>query len=167
MIKLLKLLFIFTLSIGFWGCSSSEKNLNTPEGLFELAKKFENSDRYQVAIQRYNELRTKFPYSSYAVQAELAIADVHYKNKDFAEAQISYQNFRELHPRHAQIDYVIYQTGMSYYEQLPETFDRDVTLANDAIYNFNDLIKRFPSSEHIIKAKEFREKAFTMLRSCN
>lgn len=161
--KMLKLLFIFLMSGLFVACSGIDRKLDTPEELFAYAQELDAADRYQAAIQRYSEVKNKFPYSSYATMAELAVADAQFKNQDYAEAQISYQNFRELHPKHARIDYVIFRIGLSYYKQLPETFDRDITLANDAIYNFNELIKRFPSSEHLAEAQEHRRKAFVML----
>lgn len=146
-----------------FSCSSADKVGETAEEAFKYAKEFDEDDRYQVAIQRYTDVKNRFPYSTYATMAELAIADVQFRSESYAEAQVSYQNFRELHPRHARIDYVIFQTGMSYYQQLPETFDRDITLANDAIYSYNELIRRFPSSEYYQQAQEYRRKAFTML----
>lgn len=161
--KILKLLFIFTISILFNSCASEEKNANTPEGLFKIAKEYDDAERFEVAVQKYTEVKNKFPYSSFATLAELAIADTHYKRESYPEAQISYQNFRDLHPKHPKIDYVIYKTGMSYFEQLPDTIDRDLTLANDAIYSFNEIIKSYPKSEYSKEAKEKREKAFIML----
>lgn len=161
--KMLKLLFIFVISNILFACASDDKRGDTPEEAFKIAKDYENSDRYIIAIQRYLDVKNKFPYSSYATLAELAIADVHYKSEDYAEAQVAYQNFKEFHPKHPKIDYVIFRTGLSYYMQLPESIDRDLTLANDAIYSFNELIKRFPSSEFFAEAQDYRRKAFTML----
>lgn len=160
----LKLLFIFsTILFILNACSSLETDSDTPEGLFKIAQEFEKADRAQVAIQKYNEVKNRFPYSSLATTAELAVADLYYKIESYAEAQVSYQNFRDLHPKHAKIDYVVFQIAMSFYQQLPETVDRDLTLANDAIYHFNELIKSYPNSEHVAKAKEMREKSFEML----
>ena len=159
----MKLLFIFIFFNFLLSCASDEKKADTPEAAFKIAKDFEDSEHYQVAILRYTEVKNKFPYSSYATEAELAIADVHYKNEDYPEAQISYQNFRELHPKHPKVDYVIFRTGMSYFLQLPETIDRDITLANDAIYSFNEIIKKYPSSQYYTEAQDYRRKALTML----
>lgn len=161
--KTLKLLFIFTLVTSVFACSSEEKNADTAEAAFKIAKDYEDADRYQVAIQRYLDVKNKFPYSSLATEAELAIADVHFKSEDYPSAQVSYQNFREFHPKHAKVDYVIFRTGMSYYQQLPDSIDRDLSLANDAIYAFNELIKKFPNSSYFQEAQEYRRKAFTML----
>lgn len=161
--KILKLLFILSVVLGFSGCSTSEHSADTPEGAFKIAQDYEKADRFQIAIQRYLDVKNKFPYSSLATEAELAIADIHYKTEDYVEAQIAYQNFREFHPKHPKSDYVVFRTGMSYYQQLPDSIDRDLTLANDAIYNFNELIKKYPSSEYLAETQEFRRKAFAML----
>jgi len=161
--KTLKLLFIFTILSFVFGCASDEKNADTPEGAFKIAKEYEDAERFEVAIQKYSDVKNKFPYSSYATAAELAIADVQYKRESYPEAQIAYQNFRDLHPKHQKIDYVVFRTGMSYYLQLPETIDRDLSLATDAIYSFNELIKSYPNSEFYKEAKEKREQAYIML----
>lgn len=161
--KRLKLLFILTMSLFVFSCSSEEKVADTAEAAFKIAQDYEKADRYQIAIQKYADVKNKFPYSSLATEAELAIADIHYKAEDYVDAQVSYQNFREFHPKHSKIDYVIFRTGMSYYQQLPDSIDRDLTLANDAIYSFNELIKKYPNSEFYKEAQEKREKAFTML----
>lgn len=161
--KILKSLFIFTVCGLFLGCSSKEKNANTPEGLFQIAKEYEDAERYEIALQKYADVKNKFPYSSLATASELAIADVHYKRESFAEAQIAYQNFRDLHPKHPKIDMVIFKTGMSFYQQLPDSVDRDLILANDAIYHFSEVIKSYPKSEFIIEAKEKRDKCYVML----
>ncbi|MBC7420926.1 MAG: outer membrane protein assembly factor BamD [Bdellovibrio sp.] len=161
--KSLKLLFILTVFQFFVGCASDNSKTETPEGAFKFAKEFEDADRYEIAIQKYADVKNKFPYSSYAVLAELAIADVQYKRESYAESQIAYQNFRELHPKHVKIDFVLYRIGMSYFLQLPDTIDRDLSLAQDAIYSFNEVIKTYPNSEHLKDAREYREKAYVML----
>jgi outer membrane protein assembly factor BamD len=161
--KLLKFLFILFLGSYISGCSTVDKNPSTAEEAFKIAQDYEKADRYQIAIQRYTDVKNKFPYSSLATEAELAIADVHYKAEDYADAQISYQNFREMHPKHPKSDYVLFRTGMSYYQQLPETIDRDLTQANDAIYNFNELIKKYPASTYLAEAQDYRNKAYSML----
>ncbi len=161
--KIPKLFIIFILLLLIEGCSTVEKDPSTAEEAFKIAQDYEKADRYQIAIQRYTDVKNKFPYSSLATEAELAIADVHFKSEDYSDAQISYQNFRELHPKHAKSDYVVFRTGLSFYQQLPETIDRDLTLANDAIYSFNELLKKFPDSPYKAEADEYRKKAYSML----
>lgn len=160
----LKLFGLLSLiSIFGFGCASEEKNLNTPEGMFAHAKEFDDAERYDLAIQKYSDVRNKFPYSQLATDAELAVADVYYKKESFQEAQLSYQNFRDLHPKHPRIDYVIYKTAMSYFMQLPDTIDRDLSSGADAIYHFNEVIKLFPKSEYAKESLENRDDTFRRL----
>lgn len=144
-------------------CASDEKKTDTAESTFNVAQEYEKDERYEEAIKKYADVKNKYPYSQYATKAELAIADVYYKEESYGEAQINYQTFRELHPTHPQIDYVIFRTGLSFYQQLPETIDRDLSLANDAIAAFDEVIQRFPKSEFVAEAKEKKESALKKL----
>lgn len=100
------------LSLGLSGCSSSEKTASTPEGLLAIAKEYEEDDRYEEAIRRYQEVRSKFPYSPQALEAELAVADVYYKQESYPESQTAYQSFRDLHPKHPKSAYVHFRIAM-------------------------------------------------------
>lgn len=159
---LLIFLSVFTLQI-LTACSSEEKKSDTPEGLFAIAQEYEKDERYEDAVRKYTDVKNKFPYSAMAVKAELAIADVQFKEESYSEAQLSYATFRELHPKHPQIDYVIFRIGLSYFNQLPETIDRDLTLAHDAINHFNEVIKNYPNSTYVAEATEKRNQAIKKL----
>ncbi|MFP5518330.1 MAG: outer membrane protein assembly factor BamD [Bdellovibrionia bacterium] len=163
MIKALRVITAGFLLLILSSCASTDRDASTPEGAFAIAQDFENRDRYEEAIRRYNEIRNKFPYSNFATRAELAVADVYYKQESFGEAQIAYQNFKELHPRHAQIDYVQFRIGMSFFKQLPPTIDRDLSLARDAVLAFSDFLKLYPNSAYVAEATEHRTKTIRML----
>lgn len=163
MLKTLRVIIIFAALGTLISCASTERNSDTPEGAFAIAEEFDKSERYEEALRRYTEVKNKFPYSNFATKAELAIADVYYKQESYAEAQVSYQMFKELHPTVPNSDYVQFRIGMSYFQQLPPTIDRDLSLANDAILNLSDLIKKYPNSEYVKEAKEKRTAAIKML----
>ncbi|WP_413289603.1 outer membrane protein assembly factor BamD [Bdellovibrio sp. HCB337] len=159
-LKFLPLLLVFS---GLIACSSMDKKSDTPEGAFALAEEFDKDERYEEALRRYTEVKNKFPYSNFATKSELAIADVYFKQESYPEAQVSYQAFRELHPKHPQVDYVMFRVGMSYYNQLPSTLDRDLTVAQDVISSFDEFIKRFPTSQYTKEAGEKRTETLKML----
>ena len=154
---------MFPLFLTLSGCNSADKVHDRPEDLFSEAQEYEKGERYEEAIKRFTELKNRFPYSHYATRAKLAIADCYYKQESYAEAQVSYQSFREMHPRHAQIDEVVFKIGMSYYKQLPETIDRDLSVAKDAISHFDELLANYKNSEFIKEARESRASALKML----
>lgn len=161
--KKFRYLALLVIPLFFMACSGTDELPDDPAELFAEAQRYENDERYEEALRRYNDLKNRFPYSNYAVRAKLALGDVYYKQESFAEAQVSYQTFRELHPRHPQTDYVIFRTGMSYFQQLPSSIDRDLTLAHDAISSFDELKRAFPRSSHIKEAQEKRGEALRML----
>ncbi len=158
-VKYILFLFIFIIS----ACSGLEKDSSTPEKALAYAEEFDKNERYEESIRLYNEVKNKFPYSHVATKAELAVADVYFKQESFAEAQVSYQLFRELHPKHAQIDYVIFQTGNSFFQQLPDSIDRDLSQAQDAIKSYDELVKLYPESKYVAEAKKNRAKTYQMI----
>jgi outer membrane protein assembly factor BamD len=125
-------------------------------GAFGLAKQLEDDERFEEALPQYRDVKNRFPYSKYAVLAELQMAEIYYKKEDFAQAQGAYQLFKELHPRHPKIDYVTFKIGESLYMQLPSTVDRDMTQAPGAIKEFEVLMRDFPNSPHVPEAKKRR-----------
>lgn len=146
------------------GCSSSpEYDTSTPEGGFKLGEKYEKDERYEEAITQFTQLKNKFPYSKLAPDAELKVADINYMREDFAEAQIAYQTFKDLHPTHPKSDYVTFRLGMSFFKQLPPTIDRDLSIANKAILYFDEVIQSYSKSAFVAEAKDYRSKANKML----
>jgi outer membrane protein assembly factor BamD len=147
-------MFLF---LTFTGCSSADKkDPETAEALFERAKELDRNGRTEEAILKFQEVKNKFPYSKLAIEAELAAAEVSYKEENYAEAQVAYQLFRDLHPKHSQIPQVIYQLAMSIYLQIPDSIDRDLSITQSAIDTFSELINQYPDFEHVAEAKDKR-----------
>jgi outer membrane protein assembly factor BamD len=159
------LLFIaFGSTAGLVACSSAPVgDPNTPEGMFKIGEELEKDDRYEEAITKFNELKNKHPYSRYATDAELKVADIQYKKEAFIESQTSYQLFKDFHPKHPRSDYVTFQLAMSYYSQLPSTIDRDLTPAHKAIQSFNEVIHSYSTSPYVKESTEKRDECFKML----
>lgn len=145
-------------------CSSTpEIDTSTPEGGFKLGEKYEKDERFEEAIAQFSTVKNKHPYSKLATEAELRIAEIHFKREEFVEAQNAYQVFKEMHPAHPKIDYVTYRLGLSFYNQLPSTIDRDLGVAERAILYFDEVVQSFGSSEYVKDAKEYKAKALKML----
>jgi len=146
------------------GCSSSKKiDTNTASGAFQLAQKYEKDERYDEAISSYSDVKNKFPYSRFAVEAQLKIADLQFKQENYVEAESAYRLFKEFHPNYAKTDYVTYRIGLSVYKQLPPTTDRDLTLAKTAIDSFNIVITNYPGSSYAKDATSYAAKCKLML----
>lgn len=145
-------------------CVSEPKvNLNTPEGLYKMGEFYEKQDRYEEAIQQFKTLSNKFPYSKLAAEAELQVADCHFKREEYIEAAAAYKTFKELHPKHPRIDYVTYSAAESLREQLPSTVDKDLSQAPPAIAFYEEILTLYPTSPHAAESKEKRLKLIQML----
>ena len=143
------------------GCGTDEFKTDTAEGAYAQAQQFDKDERYDESIRRYQEVKNKFPYSKYAVLSELAIADAHFSQESYPEAQVSYQSFKDMHPKYEKIDYVTCRLALSYFNQLPPTADRDLSLAGKTIANFDEVIKQYPNSEYV---KDAQEKKMAVLK---
>ena len=106
-----------------------------------------NSNNYKSAIESFEKLKDWYPFSKYAILAELKIADAHYQLQEYEEAVFAYEEFENLHPRNEAIPYVVYQIGLCYFEQI-DTVDRDQATALKAIETFKRLNKQFPDNEY-------------------
>ena len=111
------------------------------------------SGKYDKAIEKFQKLKDYYPFSKYAILAELKIADAHYQREEYEEAAFAYENFEQLHPRNEAIPYVIYQIGRCYYDQI-DTPDRDQTSAQKALEAFQRLVKQFPGDQYSTRAAE-------------
>lgn len=156
--------FLPLLSLLFLSCVTEPKvNLNTPEGLFKLGNFYQKQERYEEAIAQYKALSNKFPYSNLAVDAELRVADCHYKKEEYSEAYAAFKTFKELHPKHPQMDYVTYYAAESLRHELPTTVDRDLSSASQAINYYEEVTALYPQSQYAKDSKEKRFKLIQML----
>jgi outer membrane protein assembly factor BamD len=145
-------LFITTLLAG---CSSPRpKGKTEAEIMYKEALQLVDDSRYILAIEKLNQIKSKFPYSYYATPSELLLADILYKQENFVEAAAAYILFRDFHPKHPKAAYVTWRIAESYFFQRPSTFDRDLTPAREAIKYYGQLSARYPSSKNLKVAKE-------------
>jgi outer membrane protein assembly factor BamD len=142
-IKITTFLVLFTL----WNCSSAPIDESDPAALYKEAESDIESEHYQVAIDKLRAIKNKFPYSNYAVDAQLRIADVYFLQDSFIESAASYESFRDLHPKHPKTGYAMYKIAKSYFNDKPGNIARDMTSAKRALDAYRDFLKRFPTNK--------------------
>lgn len=141
----------------FSGCSlffSNKSDEKTAQELVNDGMEAFNRQRYKEAIQSFDKLKDWYPFSKYAILAELKIADSHFYLGEYPAAITAYESFENLHPRNDATPYVIFQRGLCYYLQI-ESIDRDQASAKKAIETFNRLKKLFPNSEYTAQADNY------------
>jgi outer membrane protein assembly factor BamD len=123
------------------------------EILYKEAKDLISKSRYIQASEKLNQIRSQYPYSFYATHAELMQADVLFSQENYAEAASAYILFRDFHPKYSNLGYVIFRISESFYNQLPTTFDRDLTAGVEAIKYYNELLQNYSNTEYVKDAR--------------
>ncbi|MEZ4215737.1 MAG: outer membrane protein assembly factor BamD [Myxococcota bacterium] len=95
------------------------------------------------AIEDFQSIIDNYPYSEYAVRAELKIADAYFEDDRFEEALSYYRDFADLHPQHPKVPYTILRAAQCHYEQRA-TIDRDQTAAREAMTYLERLMRDYP-----------------------
>ena len=111
-----------------------------------------NLGNYSEALDAFNEIMDRYPFSPQAMLAELKAADCHYYKKEYLEAKTLYKEFEERHPTNEAIPYVMYQIGMCDFTRT-DRIDRDITGAQDAIQSFSRLLRAYPDSPYTREAR--------------
>lgn len=111
-----------------------------------------NDGEYKKALTSFEQLKDWYPFSKYAILAELKIADANYHLQQYPEAVAAYEEFERMHPSNEAAPYVIYQIGLCYFEQI-DTIDRDQTPARKALDTFERLSHQFPKDPYADKAQ--------------
>lgn len=175
-----KFLLLISLAVlaGLSACTGLETNLqdtevsyeSTARRNFESGEKAFTDERYNEAIKFFEHVKNQFPYSKYAVLAELRIADAHFEREKWLEAADTYRLFVRFHPRHEQVSHAIWRIAVSYNEEmkkgfflLPASHETDLSATEDAIRAFDDYLRRYPAGEHHEEARELRTQARTRL----
>lgn len=160
------------------GCSAFETNLQDTEVSYQATARqnFESGEeafgggRYNEAIKFFEHVRNKFPYSKYAVLADLRTADAHYEREKWLEAADAYRLFIRFHPRHEAVPHATWRIAHSFHKEmqkgfflLPAAYETDLSSTNDAIRAFDDYLTRYPGGEHAEEARRLRTEARTRL----
>jgi outer membrane protein assembly factor BamD len=143
---------------GWFSSSTKEEPEQSADALIQEGLDAYQLKKYERATEAFQKIKDRFPYSQYAVLAELKLADSYYLNKDYELAVTSYKEFEKMHPTNEVIAYVIFMQGMSYFKQMP-TIDRDQSKALLAVQEFDRFSKGHPQSEYATQANINREEA--------
>ena len=108
--------------------------------------------KYFTALEYFQEILDRYPFTPEATLAELKAADCKYFLEHYAEALVLYQEFEDRHPTNEAMPYVMYQKAMCNYKQI-DRIDRDISGAEQAIQLFGQLIRAYPNSPYTDEAK--------------
>ena len=135
----------------------------TAQQTYDLGQRFAKRGVYTKAIEQFNRVRTYFRDDPYALKAELAIAELHYKKSEWDQARLAYEDFLRAHPRYTELDLVVYRLGMTLYHKAPRVSAKDQSWTRQAVNTWTGFDVRFPGSAHATDVLRFHDKAVNRL----
>ncbi len=139
-----------------------EEEIIAPEILHQSALDDIDRQFYNTALRSLEKLERQHPYSQYNQRAKLMIVFSNFRTGKFEEAVLASDRYLALFPSSADVDYVLYLKGSSYFKQIKD-ITRDQQLAQDSIDTYSLLVANFPSSKYIPDARENMRVAFDQL----
>ncbi len=134
----------------------SIKKPPTGEDYYQQAQLNFTNKEYHAAIENYQLVVDKYPFSPYAEESEMKIGLAYYKDKDYAQAVAALDDFQRMHPTSKNLQLVSYYIAMSYFDQVGRE-DQDQSKTELALARFQAIEQRFPESEFAELAKEKSE----------
>ncbi len=134
-----------------------------PEALYADAQRALNNRQYELAIDLYRRLTTRYPFGRHAEQAQLDMAYAMHRARRPEAAITTLDRFIRTYPTHPNVDYAWYLKGLVHYDQAMgmlrrlfpgQVVDRDQESARRAFMDFQELTQRFPESRYVADARQ-------------
>ena len=150
------------------GCSSTPEKEKLAESLteselYKLASDSLNNKNYSQSIERLRVLESRYPFGSFAEQAQLDLIYAYFMNVEPEASRAAADRFLRLHPQHPDADYAYYMKGLASntaamgllerYLPLDNT-KRDPGQARQSFNEFRELLTRFPDSKYAPDARQ-------------
>jgi outer membrane protein assembly factor BamD len=140
-------------SISPWSGSSDELRVKedpttvSVEELYNRGVDAMASKRYSTASNQFDLVEQTYPYSSWAVNAQLMQGYSEYLQSRYTPAIATLDRFTQLHPVHRDIGYAYYLRALCFYEQIAD-IQRDQRSTQEAMGALQEVVNRFPDSAY-------------------
>jgi len=124
----------------------------TDQELYDEALEYLDKARFSKSIETFHEIERLYPFSKFAIKANVMTAYSHYKAGDYDDAIIVIDRFTRVNPGNKDIAYMYYLKALSYYERITD-IKRDQEVTKLALTSLNEVINRFPDSDYSRDAK--------------
>jgi outer membrane protein assembly factor BamD len=139
------------------GCGGSDQNAKAgPTGpveeLYNNGVDALNARRFTTAGDQFAAVEQNYPYSTWAVNAQLMSGYSLYLQNKYTDAIGTLDRFIQLHPVHRDIAYAYYLRSLCYYEQIAD-IARDQKGTEQAMNALREVVTRFPDTAYARDAK--------------
>jgi len=149
------------------GCSSKSKAARDARSdsaeLYQRGRKSMESGNFSNAIQYYENLEARFPFSNETKQAQLDLIYSYYKDRQIEATVDAATTFERENPTHPRVDYALYMRGLAYFSGEHSWYHRlfnvDLTKrppknVQESFSVFSQLVQRFPNSAYAADARQ-------------
>lgn len=138
-------------------CSGSDDSVKkgpaaSVEELYNNGVDALNARRFSTADDQFNAVEQNYPYSTWAVNAQLMSGYSLYLQNKYTESIGTLDRFIQLHPAHRDIGYAYYLRSLCYYEQIAD-IERDQKGTEQAMNALREVVNRFPDTSYANDAK--------------
>jgi outer membrane protein assembly factor BamD len=119
------------------------------EGLYLLNAKKDPKE----AVKKFEEVDRQHPYSELARKALIMTSYAYYQAGAYDDSVTAAKRYISLHPGSADAAYAQYLVGASYFDEIPD-ITRDQARTEKALAALDEVVRKFPSSEYAVSAKQ-------------
>lgn len=134
--------------------------------LYTEARAALEESNWTDAKDYYTKLEARYPFGTYAQQAQIELIYANWKDGDAAQAVQGADRFLQAYPNHANSDYVMYLKALATLNENDGWFaklaaqdlaERDANAAQEAFDILKELALRFPDSRYAPEARRRME----------
>lgn len=148
------------------GCAGNDEEFDLATSIEEAyvdAQDAVQVGNYRKAINIFEALQARFPFSDFATQIQLELAYSYYMERRIEQAIDASDTFIRENPTHARIDYALYIKALAHFEReqgmIERLFRRDVDKRPPrdgelAFSLLSRLVERYPASPYAADAQQ-------------
>lgn len=157
---------VVVLGLSLGACASNDEQQTEIQSIteaYEKAQNFAARGNYGRAIQIFEAIQARYPFSDLSRQIQLELMHSYYKSGNPVQAVDIADTFIRENPIHPRVDYALYIKGLAYFEtdpgMLERWFRKDTTKRppkdlERSYGSFRQLVERFPSSTYAPDAEQ-------------
>lgn len=125
--------------------------------LYAEAKEERQAGNFDSAAKYLEKLEARYPFGTYAQQAQMDLAHLYYVQNDKQQALSTIDRFLKAYPNHRNADYMLYLRGLVDFGSRNSLFDmfssqdfteRDPQAMRDSFDSFKLLVEKYPESSY-------------------
>lgn len=135
------------------GENAAEESTSTAAAeLYNEARQKFDEGSYTSAIEDFEEVERRYPYSELSVRAQVMAGYAAYSAEEYDQAISILERYIQMHPGDGSVPYAYYLIALCNYEQISDV-GRDQRMTELAMQSLTEVMRRFPNTDYARDAK--------------